>query len=211
MLDKVSIIIPYVKDRGYLREAIMSVECQDYKGEIELILSQSNNGVSHNINRGVERATGKFIKYLCDDDKLTVNSISQSVQAMHNKDFIHGNAVNFWENGQRSIHVPSVTTPSTRQMIHHNHIHGGTLMYRRDVFERFGMFDEKLTTGEEYEFNLRLLSMGAKLGYCDSFLYLYRRHMKQKSLGGDTNQFERQKLIETIKRHYEDICILGNV
>jgi GT2 family glycosyltransferase len=211
MLDKVSVIIPYVKDRGYLNEAIKSVECQNYKGEIELILSQSNKGVSYNLNRGINQATGTYIKYLCDDDKLTLNSISDSVRAMQGNDFIHGNAVNFWENGQRSIHVPNVTNPTLKQLLHRNHIHGGSLMYRRDVFERFGMFDESLTTGEEYDFNLMLLSNGAKLGYCKHFVYLYRRHLEQKSLGRCSNQHERALLIEEIKERYEDSSKFSNV
>lgn len=211
MLDKVSIIIPYKEDRGYLNEAIKSVECQSYKGEIELILSQSNKGVSYNINRGIEKATGAFIKYLCDDDKLTVNSISDSVHAMQGVDFMHGNAVNFWENGQRSIHVPSVTSPTLRQMLQRNYIHGGSLMYRCDVFERFGMFDESLTTGEEYDFNLMLLSKGARIGYCNHFLYLYRRHFEQKSLGRCSNQHERALLIEQIKERYENSSKFSNI
>jgi GT2 family glycosyltransferase len=208
---KVSIIIPYVKDRGYLNEAIKSVECQDYKGEIELILSQSNKGVSYNLNRGINQATGTYVKYLCDDDKLTVNSISHSVKAMQGNDFIHGNAVNFWDNGQRSVHLAPVKFPTLEQMLTKNRIHGGSLMYRRDVFERFGMFDETLTTGEEYDFNLMLLSKGAKLGYCNSFLYLYRRHQEQKSLGRCSNQHERALLIQEIKQRYEDSSKFSNV
>jgi GT2 family glycosyltransferase len=207
---KVSIIIPYVKDRGYLKEAIKSVECQDYKGEIELILSQSNKGVSYNFNRGIKQATGTYVKYLCDDDKLTVNSISDSVKAMQENDFIHGNAVNFWDNGQRTIHIAQIKKPTLKEMLVKNLIHGGSLMYRRDVFERFGMFDESLTTGEEYDFNMMLLSKGAKLGYCNSFLYLYRRHLEQKSLGRCSNQHERALLIQEIKDRYEDSSKFSN-
>ncbi len=56
MLPKVSIIIPYKIDRGYLNEAIESVKNQTYKGEIELILSQSNGSVSYNLNQGILKA-----------------------------------------------------------------------------------------------------------------------------------------------------------
>lgn len=211
MLDKVSVIIPYVKDRGYLNEAIKSVECQDYKGEIELILSQSNKGVSYNLNRGINQATGTYIKYLCDDDKLTLNSISDSVRVMQGNDFIHGNAVNFWNNGQRSLHQPLIKRPTLNDLLTRNHIHGGTLMYRKDVFERFGMFDESLTTGEEYDFNLMLLSKGARIGYCNHFLYLYRRHFEQKSLGRCSNQHERALLIQEIRERYEDSSKFSNI
>jgi GT2 family glycosyltransferase len=53
-------------------------------------------------------------------------------------------------------------------------------MYRRSVFDRVGKLDETLNTAEEYEFNLRCLKAGLKIGYCDSILAIYRRHEKQK-------------------------------
>jgi len=53
-------------------------------------------------------------------------------------------------------------------------------MYRREVFEKIGGFNETLNTQEEYEFNLRCLKAGFKIGYCDSVLAIYRRHPTQK-------------------------------
>ena len=202
---KVSIIIPYSKDRGWLNEAIESVKNQSYSN-IELILSQSNRTVGYNINSGIEKSTGEYIKYLCDDDRLTEWSIQLSVESIEGFDFIHGNSINFWDSGKKVAYIPSITNPTTPQMLDKNIIHGGTLMYRRDVFDRVGMFDESLDCAEEYEFNLRCLSRGLKLGYCPTFLYEYRRHENQKSLGNTSKEYqaERQKKIQLIKDRYED-------
>lgn len=200
-MRKVSIIIPYKEDRGYLQQAIDSVYNQTYQGEIELILSQSNEGVSYNLNKGIENATGDYIKYLCDDDMLTPNSINDSVEAIKGFDFIHGNAINLHKD-RKEYHRASVEIPTFKRMKQGNVIHGGTLMYKREVFEDFGDFDETLWTGEEYEFNLRILSMGAKIGYCSKFLYYYRWHENQKSLGRKANQALRTQEINRIKKMY---------
>jgi GT2 family glycosyltransferase len=53
-------------------------------------------------------------------------------------------------------------------------------MYRKEVFTKIGSFDESLNTMEEYEFNLRCLRAGFKIGYCDSMVAYYRRHPAQK-------------------------------
>jgi len=203
-LHKVSIIIPYVKDRGYLDEAIQSVKDQTYKGEIELILSQSDGRVGFNINRGIEASTGDYVKYLCDDDLLTPNCIADSVIGMDWFDFIHGNAIDFYEDGRVQDHRAKIKHPTLRDMLLFNQIHGGTLMYRRDVFERFGMWDEELWTGEEYDYNMMLLSNGAKIGYVGSNLYKYRRHSEQKSIGilEGEYQFKRTHAKELIKKRY---------
>lgn len=199
MLPKVSIIIPYKEDRGWLNEAVESVKNQTYKGEIELIFSKSDNRVGYNINRGIEASSGEYIKYLCDDDWLTPNSIEDSVKAIGGFDFIHGDAYNVFGD-RKSIQRPRMVNPKMIDMLRSNVIHGGTLMYRRDIFDRIGLFDEDLDCAEEYDFNLRCFKHGMKLNYCPSFLYNYRRHDEQKSLGKGIDQNIRKRKILAIQR-----------
>lgn len=201
-LPKISIVIPYKEDRGYLRQAEQSIRDQQYNGEIQVIHSQSDNGVAYNLNRGIERATGEYVKYLCDDDMLTPYSLLHSVSAIHGCDFIHGCAINFWADGREQIYRPTNTSPSLQEMAQRNVMHGGTLMYRRDVFERIGMFDESLDCAEEYEFNMRCLQAGMKLGFANNYLYKYRRHAHQKSLGIDVDQTIRGEKIKLIQQRY---------
>lgn len=196
-LPKVSVIIPYKEDRGFLDIAIKSVKDQSYPN-IELIICQGDKSVSANINDGIRKATGDYIKYLCEDDWLTPNSIWDSVKAMQGVDFIHGVANNVFESGT-SVQHPVHKFPTIDQMLHNNVIHGGTLMYRKEVFQTVGLFNEDLTCAEEYEFNLRCLNHGMILGYTDKILYNYRRHDKQKSLGKGINQKERAKKIQAIR------------
>tara|TARA_R110000868_G_scaffold279203_1_gene539283 strand:- start:29119 stop:29730 length:612 start_codon:yes stop_codon:yes gene_type:complete len=200
-LPKVTIIIPFHHDRGWLDEAIQSVHNQNYKGQIELLISESHNSVGYNINRGVEMATGEYIKYLCDDDRLTPNCITDSVVAIQKCDFIHGNAINkfpMMEVFQR----PRKAKPTLNDMLENNVIHGGTLMYRKSLFDTVGLFDESLDCAEEYEFNMRCLSKGMKIGYCNATLYIYRRHEAQKSLGVQANQTLRNEKINAIKNRF---------
>lgn len=201
---KVTVIIPYREDRGFLNEAIESVGRQSYK-DIELILSNHPMGVSYNLNRGIEKATGELIRYLSDDDMLTPNSIADTVTYYKhaNFDFTHGNAYNF-SPGAMAEHIPANQNPTCQELARKNYIHGGSLVYHRRCFENFGLFDETLWTGEELEYNLRILSKGAKLGYINSFLYLYRNHPKQKSTGNKNKQHKaaRVKAISEIRRKY---------
>lgn len=203
MVEKVSIIIPYSIDRGWLKEAVDSVYTQTYQGEIEIIHSKSDNGVSYNINRGIEKSTGSLIKYLCEDDWLTPNSIEDSVKAIQGFDFIHGNANNVRQ-GKAQIQKPIIKAPTLETMLDRNTIHGGTLMYKREVFDKVGLFNENIDCAEEYEFNLRCLSKGLKIGYCDALVYNYRRHNLQKSLGNTSKEYQaiRQQKIEAIQQMY---------
>ena len=203
MERKVTVIIPYKEDRGWLNQAIESVKSQSYKN-IELLLCQGNALVGVNLNAGIAKANGEFIKYLCDDDLLTPDSIKHSVKAFApGIDFIHGCAENFWPD-KTEIYTPPIKYPTLAEMLKANQIHGGTVMYRASVFRKFGFFDTTLWTGEEYDYNLRLLSNGATLGYSPEILYRYRRHGGQKSLGNTKASYQamRKDAIEKIRDRY---------
>jgi len=203
---RVSVIIPYKENRGWLDDAIRSVENQTYKN-VELIISQGNCGVSKNINRGIHKSTGDFIKYLCEDDLLTRNSIESSLKGFKKDvDFIHGKANGFTEHLHNGIiYEPPKKNLRLEHLLAHNHIHGGTLMYRKEVFERIGFFNETLWTGEEYEFNLRALANGEKIAYVNEVLYNYRYHPAQKSIGNKAKEYQnlRKEQMKVIKGWYQ--------
>ena len=205
-MKKVSVIIPYKENRGWLDNAITSVENQTYKN-VELIISQGNFGVSKNLNRGIKKATGDYIKYLCDDDLLDSRSIENSLKGFKNGvDFIHGKAKGFDKlisNGV--VYEPQKKNLRLDHLLKHNWIHGGSLMYKKEVFEKIGYFNESLWTGEEYEFNLRALDYGLKIGYVDEILYYYRKHSLQKSIGNTDPGYQalRKEQMEIIKSWYK--------
>ena len=199
----VSIIIPCNEDRGFLAETIKAAETQTYP-DIEIIVSKSDCSTSHNINQGIKKSKGEYIKLCADDDLLTPNCIEDSVKAIQGFDFIHGNAIEFWSNGTEKEYIPVIKFPTLQNMLQQNVIHGGTVLYKRDCFEIWGGLNGSLWCAEEYEFNLRLLSNGCKLNYCNSFMQRYRRHRKQKSLGntGRIYQSKRYAEINRIKIMY---------
>lgn len=205
---KVGIIIPYKEDRGWLNEAKESIARQTYAGEgnIKAVYSQSDDTAGYNFNKGIEALDDcDLIRYLCEDDRLTPSSIEDSVNYFKTNpdiDFIHSNAINFWHGTKRrEFHHPATENPTLEDMLTNNRIHGGTVVYRARCFDNSNVMNEELWTGEEYEFNMRLLKQGFKLGYMDEITYLYRRHSKQKSLGNPTREYQekRKKEIEKIR------------
>jgi GT2 family glycosyltransferase len=113
-------------------------------------------------------------------------------------DFIHGSAMEIVQRSGKKFYIkPKVEFPTFDSLLKKNTIHGVSLMYKREIFEKLGGFDETLNASEEYEFNLRCLKAGYKIGYCPSVLAIYRRHQGQKvaSLPARIKEVER-KLIK---------------
>lgn len=177
--NKVTVIIPYNKDRGWLKNAIASVP----RG-VQLILSEGQGNWPQNFNKALDEAEGAYIRWLHEDDMLTPNCIEDSVKAIEEQgvDFIHGDATEVWEGtGRIKNWKPLIKNPTLKDLVYRNTIHSVTLMYRREVFEKVGLMDEtpNVYSFEEYEFNMRCLAAGLKLGYCPHPLGIYRRHPDQ--------------------------------
>jgi hypothetical protein len=192
---KATVIIPYNRDRGWLQQAINSVP-----DDVQLILSQGEGNWPENFNKVFDQVQGKYVRWLHEDDMLTKNSIGDAIKAIEeqNVDFIHGNAIEMFEGSSRKPfeYIPNIATPTCKDLIRKNILHSATLLYKREVFEKVGMLDETLNTAEEYEFNLRCLKFGLKIGYCNSFLAYYRRHARQKVrlVPAAEKRFEREKV-----------------
>jgi len=193
---KVTVIIPYKKDRGWLQEAIDSVP-----KDVQLIVSQGEGNWPQNFNKVLDQAEGEYIKYLHEDDMLTENCIRDSVRAMEEQgvDFIHGNALEIYQGTDKEVmKSPAIELPTIPDLLKKNVIHSVTIMYHRRIFEKIGSFDETLTMCEEYEFNLRCLYNGFKIGYCPSVLGIYRRHPKQKiRMASETHHIKEKEMVNS--------------
>jgi hypothetical protein len=197
---KVTVIIPYKEDRGWLKDAVESVPA-----DVQLLLSQGQGNWPTNFNNALNQAEGLYIKYLHEDDKLTPNCITDSVKAIEEQgvDFIHGNALQLsMRSGTNIVWRPKITNPTLQNLVGKNTIHSATLMYKREVFEKVGRFNEsdKVRSFEEYEFNLRCLQAGMKIGYCNATLAYYRRHPHQ--LIKTTSKEQRNKYRKEIVSFY---------
>jgi GT2 family glycosyltransferase len=174
-----TVIIPYKEDRGWLKDAICSIP----EG-VQILLSQGDGNWPQNFNKALPLAKGEYIRYLHEDDMLAPNCIENSIKAIEEQrvDFIHGNAVEITQStGKQVKWIPKKKIPTVLDLRIKNSIHSVTVMYHRSVFDQIGGFceDNKMKSFEEFEFHLRCLKAGLKIGYCDKVLGYYRRHPKQ--------------------------------
>lgn len=174
----ISVVLPYNEDRGFLNSAVGSVALQSFR-RMELILVHSNRSVGKNINDGVMRASGTWIKVLAEDDLLPPDALKILSKNIRDCDWIVANAHNFGKARWTCDFIGQV--PTLAGMLEKNQIHGGAVMYRRELFYKTGGFDETLVTAEEYDFHLLLLSEKYPVKYVPETVYHYRVH--------DTNKY----------------------
>jgi glycosyltransferase involved in cell wall biosynthesis len=194
----ISVIVPYNKDRGYLAHCLSSIRVQSYT-DFELLICKSNESLPINFNNGLSRAKGEFIKMVQDDDWLPVDGLKHLVENIGDSKWIIGNV---WQ----ECSAPYIWKPryfDFKNNLQHYDIHMGSTLYRTALLRAIDGMDESLTTGEEYDMHLKILSLGYTPAYIDKEVYHYRMWS-----GGKSRIYRRQRTewrkneLEKIKERY---------
>lgn len=212
-LPRISVVTPSYNQADYLEATIRSVLDQDYPnleyivvdggsddGSIDIIkkyahklawwVSEPDQGQSHAINKGFERANGQILAYLNSDDLYlpgTLMAVANAVATDPKADLFYGTCRVIDETGQTTgTHTGNISEYSEildlwrtwwgkRQFVQPE------VFWTRRVMQQVGEFREDLNYVMDYEFWLRVLRAGGKTHRIDRELACFRRTALQKS------------------------------
>jgi len=196
-MTKVSIIIPYHKDRGYLNQAIESVKAQSY--ECELILSHSNGTCAINLANGLDKVQTEFYAVLAEDDWLSVDFAKRMLEKIGDADLCYGYAWRHKGSGKPELWRSSYS--GLNDLLNGTRIHGGAVLYRTESVRRVGGYERALETAEEYDLHLRMSKENCKFVESDFPHYHYLMHEENKSVKSGRFKRERNEYINQVIRN----------
>lgn len=202
-MPKVSIIIPAYNYSNYIKECLDSCLWQTFTDteiividdastdntrsviesypspvKIKLLVLPENRGYSHCKNVGIREATGKYIVHLDADDVLTPESVKIRLESFEpGVDVVHGLAWRYRWDGTEWV-IDGYNEKSK--------IHAQGVMIKRSVYEKHGLYYEKLRSKADKEMWYRLgihpespLPKQIKAKKIKNFVAYYRKHEKQ--------------------------------
>jgi glycosyltransferase involved in cell wall biosynthesis len=203
-LPLVSIIIPAYNAEVYVKEAVDSALRQTYRsievvvvddgstdgtkavlrpyvrsGKINYI-HQSNKGLSSARNAGIRASRGDFVAFLDSDDVFLETKVGEQLSALEdNPGFgvCYCDILHFTDTVPRRFYHHRYYYPSgdiLEPLLHRQFINPLTVMARRELFEKYGYFDETLRRSEDWDLWLRWAHAGVKFYYLDKPLAHYR-------------------------------------
>ena len=184
-MPNVSVIITTYKRANLVSHAIESVLAQTYTdyeiivvndgspdntkevldqfGDKITAIHQENQGVSAARNAGIKSAQGQYIAFLDDDDLWVQNKLEKQVACLEsnpNIGLVYSDMFCFNENGVfPDTWEKANPTPPVQQswiLFLRNFIPTPSVVVRRDCLDKVGLFDETLTTCEDYDLWLRI-------------------------------------------------------
>jgi glycosyltransferase involved in cell wall biosynthesis len=170
--------------------------------EIQFHRLDLNTFPSHGTNFGLSKANGKYICLLSGDDSFVSNKIKRQVEVMLDKKinnlFTWVNVINEYDEVFQSELLESVFNRNySSQEIKEHFVSDGNMlcalsgMFDRDIFVRYGYFDERLVQLQDFDFWLRIVKY-EKLNLLTEKLTNYR----ERGDGGNLS------LILSNERHF---------
>ncbi len=202
---KLTVLIPYNRDRGWLQQAIDSVKNQSVP--VDLILAHSDGTCADNLVKGLDQVNTEFYSVLAEDDWLHEDFAKRMLQKVDGSnggffgdfDLFYSDAYQVKSGGRVLCRG---AYHGHNDLLKKSFIHGGAVMYKTESVRKVGGYDDTLETAEEYDLHLKMSHAGMQFAYVNFPLYFYRIHADNKSKITKANKAARKSYINEIRDRY---------
>ena len=202
-MDLISVVIPVYNGEKYIRDSVNSILNQTYKN-IELIivddgstdrsvsiikslnknikiLKQKNKGQSSALNIGWKNSNGKYLSYLSADDKINSNCFEELISLMdENTSLIYSNFQLIDINGGVIKNIDYGVFNKNKFLEELVCYPASGILFKKKDYDLIGGWNEKLHQIPDFEFWIRLLSIG-EFKKCNKTLSQFRVHNESGS------------------------------
>lgn len=183
--------IEYIIVDGASTDGTISI-IQSYRDKITTFISEKDNGLYYALNKGLQLATGDVIGILHSDDFYTNTDVIKNIVEKFTSqqcDAVYANLYYVDKNNTNKIH---------RKWEAGDYKHGmflngwmpphPTVFVKREVYQKYGVFNTSLTSAADYELMLRFIHKNRiKITYLPQYIIKMR-------IGGKSNVTLKNRL-----------------
>lgn len=174
---------------------------------VKTIFSDETNGLRKASNICIRKAKGEFVMRLDADDRLHENCIEVMVSKIRRShgdlDFIFSDYYYLKGDAHKASGLESIKTVNGVYEAKSMPPHGACCLIRKEVFEKYGFYDETIRRQDGHELWIKVLRNSLIFAHVDLPLWYYRKH-------GDSLSSNNELLIED-RRKLKNKLSHGNV
>lgn len=132
--------------------------------------SEKDKGIYDGMNRGIRKATGDYVQILNSGDVLAAADVTERMIAalstfniQHSTEngvpILYGNMIKQWPNGKRVVDKGGEGQLSMLSFYQGTLNHDSAYI-RRDLFDKFGLYDENLKIVSDWKWYLKAIPLG---------------------------------------------------
>lgn len=140
---------------------------------VKYFKNKINLGLPKSLNHGIKKSKGQFITWTSHDNIFFKHALTVLYESLiaHEADFVYSNCDVIDQNAKKCGFLNS---KPVEHLLFGNIVHA-CFIYKREIHEQIGFYDENLTLIEDYDFWLRC-AKHFKMINIDKVLYQYRLH-----------------------------------
>lgn len=212
-----------------LEKTIMSVTAQTYKefeyividgastdGSVEVIkshetdfahlkwVSEPDKGIYNAMNKGLQMASGDYIQILNSADCLAADDVTErmlaALEEAGNPSIFYGNMVKCFPDGPKKVDKSFAGQEITMLGMYAGTLNHDPVYIRRDLFEKYGYYDEHLRIVSDWKWYLQSIILGGeKPKYVDLDVTLFdMTGISENANSKAMIQKERQAVLEEL-------------
>lgn len=171
---------------------------QEFEANITYWISESDLGIYHAMNKGIRQARGKYCHFLNSGDYLLSEDVTERMLAdMPDCSFLYGNRVRTYR-GKDRLEKSFEGRQITLLDLYRGTFFHPTAYIKRELFDRYGLFDESLKIVSDWKFFLITIGLNnEKVVYRDiDMVWFDSNGISSTQLQLD--QQERKQVLEQI-------------
>ena len=127
----------------------------EYKDRIGVMVSEPDRGIYDAMNKGVARASGRYLIFLNGGDRFADNDVLKTAAGASGAGILYGDLIFERPDGSRELkRFPDAL--SRRWLLKHMMPHQSSFI-KRELFERYGNYDTSFRIAGDYDLFVRLL------------------------------------------------------
>lgn len=197
-----------------LEQVLSEIESTDSIFPVKILRITENYGVSHSRNLCIKNSNGVYVFPLDGDDFIHQDCIYELVNVIHNNEQVGVvfSLTAFISQDGKCIPRYDCCYPAGYEILQANHVPSAHL-YRKSDWVAISGYRESLKFGcEDWDFNIRMVSLGKQTVRVNKFYLFYRQVMQSRNAKVLADESRRTKIeIEILFTNIDTITTHSNI